>query len=115
MWKESVKLILIPQQVWIVYWKYFISKYFKIQEAINTPDKFSFHEVTEDEAQQEILRLDGIKAALVGDIPAGMLKCTIDIHASILTKIINSSSRNGFFQMAWKLQKLVKYLKKMTT
>ena len=69
----------------------------KIQEALNTPDKLSFHEVSEDEVRKEILRLDGTKSTPVGDIPAGMLKSTIDIHASILTKIINLSLRNGCF------------------
>ena len=69
----------------------------KIQEAFNTPDNFSFHEVSEDEVRQEILRLDGTKSTPDGDIPAGMLKSTIDIHASILAKIINLSLRNGCF------------------
>ena len=69
----------------------------EIQEAFNTPDNFSFHAVSEDEVRREILRLDGTKSTPVGDIPAGMLKSTIDIHASILTKIINLSLRNGCF------------------
>ena len=67
----------------------------KIQTAFNTSDKFSFHAVREDEVRQEILRLDGTKSTPVGDIPTGMLKSTIDIHASILTKIINLPLRNG--------------------
>ena len=58
----------------------------KIQEAFNTPDNFSFHAVSEDKVRREILRLDGTKSTPVGDIPAGVLKSTIDIHASILTK-----------------------------
>ena len=62
-----------------------------IQEAFNTIDNFSFHEVSEDEVRQEILRLDDTKSTSIGDIPAGMLKSTINIHASILTKIINLS------------------------
>ena len=69
----------------------------QIQEAFNTPDNFSFHEVSEDEVRQEILRLDGTKSTPVGDIATGMLKSKIDIHASILTKIINLSLRNGCF------------------
>ena len=66
----------------------------KIQEPFDTPDKFSFHEVTEDEVRKEILILENIKTALVEDIPAGMLKYTIDIHAYSLTKIINLSLSN---------------------
>ena len=54
----------------------------KIQEVFNTPDNFSFHAASEDEVRREILRLDGT---------TGMLKSTIDIRASILTKIINLS------------------------
>ena len=69
----------------------------KIQEAFNTSDNFSFHEISEGEALREILRLDGTKSTPVGDIPVEMLKSAIDIHASILTKIINLSLRNGCF------------------
>ena len=42
-------------------------------------------------------KLDGSKATPVGDIPAEMLKSTTDIHVSLLTKIINSSTWNGCF------------------
>ena len=69
----------------------------KIQEAFNTPDKFSFREVSENEVLQEIVRFDSTKLNPVGDISAGMLKSTIAIHPSILTKIINLSLRNGCF------------------
>ena len=69
----------------------------KIQEAFNTPDKFSFREVSENEVLQEIVRFDSTKPNPVGDISAGMLKSTIAIHPSILTKIINLSLRNGCF------------------
>ena len=69
----------------------------KIQDAFNTPDIFSFHAVIEDEVRREILRSYGTKSTPVGDIPAGMLKSTIDIYASILIKIINLSLRNGCF------------------
>ena len=70
---------------------------FKIQEAFNTPFNFAFHEISEEEVQQEIWRLGGTKSTPVGDSPAGMLRSTIDIHASILTKIIDLSLRNGCF------------------
>ena len=43
------------------------------------------------------MRLDDTKSTLAGDIPAGMLKSTVDIHVSILTKIIKLSLRNGCF------------------
>ena len=59
----------------------------KIQEAFNTSN-FSFHEISEDEFRQENLRLDGTKSTPIGNIPAGMLKSTIDIKASILKKLL---------------------------
>ena len=65
----------------------------KIKKAFNVTDLFSFHEITEDEIQKEISKLDGSKDTLVGDIPAEILKCTTDVHVSLLTKIINSSIR----------------------
>ena len=63
----------------------------------NTPDNFSLHGVSEEKVWREILRLDGTKSTPVGDIPAGMWKSTIDIYASVMTKIINLSLRNGCF------------------
>ena len=43
------------------------------------------------------MRLDGTKSTPAGDTPAGMLKSTIDIHAAILTKIINLPLKNDCF------------------
>ena len=60
-------------------------------------DLFSFHEITEDEIRKEISKLDGSKATPVGHIPVEMLKSATDVHVSLLTKIINSSIRNGCF------------------
>ena len=51
--------------------------------------KFSFPQVTEEHVRQVILSIDGSKATPVGDIPADMLKVTLDIHLSLITKIIN--------------------------
>ena len=69
----------------------------KIQEAFNIPDNLSFYEVSQDEVQQKVFRLDGTKSIPVAHILAEMLKSTIDIHTSILTKILNLYLRNGFF------------------
>ena len=80
------------------------SSILKVQETSNLPDKFSFHEISEDDVQQEILRLDGIKSTQVEDFPLGMLRPIIDINASMLTKIINSSLKYGCFQdvLSWR-------------
>ena len=69
----------------------------KIQEAFNIPDNLSFYEVSQDEVQQKVFRLDGTKSIPVAHILAEMLKSTIDIHTSILTKILNLYLRNGCF------------------
>ena len=61
----------------------------KIKKAFSLTDLFSFHEITEDEIRKGISKLDGSKATPVGDIPTEMLKSTIDVHVSLLTKIIN--------------------------
>ena len=66
----------------------------KIQGTFNTP-KFSFHEVTDEEVRKEIKNQVAKKPPLLGDIPTGMLKSTMDIHTSVLTEIINLSLRNG--------------------
>ena len=42
-----------------------------------------------------ILSLDASKATPVGDIPAEVLKSTVDIHLPFITKIINVSFENG--------------------
>ena len=63
----------------------------------NVTDLFSLHKVTEDEIRKEFSKLDGSKANPVGDIPAEILNSRTDVHVSLLTKIINSSLRNGCF------------------
>ena len=87
------------QLVCIIYKKKFQDhqSILKIKKAFHVTDFFSFHEITGDEIRKEISKLDGSKATLVGDIPAEMLKPTIDVHFSLLTKIINSSIQNGCF------------------
>ena len=59
--------------------------------------KKAFNVIDLDEIRKEISKLDGSKATPVGDIPAEMLKSTIDVHVFLLTKIINSSIRNECF------------------
>ena len=52
----------------------------KIRKTYESKKKFSFQQVTKEHLQQVILSIDGSKATLVGDIPADMLKFTLDIH-----------------------------------
>ena len=73
----------------------------------------TFLEITKDEIRKEISRLDGAKAIPIGDISAEMLKSTIDVHVSLLTKIINSSIRSGCFVEELKTADVTQSLIKM--
>ena len=84
----------------------------KIKKAFNMTDLFLFHEIIKDEIWKEISKPDGSKATPVGDIPAEMLKSTIDVHVSLLTKIINSSIRNGCFAEELKAAEVTTIFKK---
>ena len=68
----------------------------KIRKTYESNKKFSFQQVTEEHVRQVILRIDGYKATPVGDIPAEMLKVTLDIHLSLIMKIINLSFEDVF-------------------
>ena len=69
----------------------------KITKTYENDKKFSFQQVTEEQVRQVTLSIDGSKATPVGDIPADRLKVTLDIHLSLITKIINLSFENGCF------------------
>ena len=69
----------------------------KIRRTIKTNEKFLFQPVPEDLLREIILSLDASKATPVGDIPADILKSTVDIHLPFITKIINVSFENGRF------------------
>ena len=78
----------------------------KIIKTYESNKKFSFQQVTEGDVRQVILSIDGSKATPVGDIPANMLKVTLDIHLSGITKIINLSFENVCFPDDLKLTKV---------
>ena len=84
----------------------------KITKTYESDKKFSFQQVTEEHVRQVILSIDGSKATLVGDIPADMLKVTLDIHLSLITKIINLSFENGCFPDDLKLAEVSPIFKK---
>ena len=52
----------------------------RIKIIVKTDEKFSFHPVPEEVVHEIILNLDGSKATSVEDIPADILKSTVDIH-----------------------------------
>ena len=74
--------------------------------------KFSFQQVTEEHVRQVTLSIDGSKAAPVGGIPASMLKVTLDIHISLITKLIELSFENGCFPEDLKLEEVSPIFKK---
>ena len=84
----------------------------KIKKVIKTTEKFSFHNVKDDEVQKIIMNLDGSKATPVGDIPTDMLKQAIDIHLLIMTQIINMSIDNNCYPKDLKLAEVSPVFKK---
>ena len=84
----------------------------KIKKAIKTTEKFSFHNVKDDEVQKIIMNLDGSKATPVGDIPTDMLKQAIDIHLLIKTQIIIMSIDNNCYPEDLKLAEVSPVFKK---
>ena len=56
--------------------------------------------------------IDGSKVTPVGEIPAGMLKVTLDTHLKLTTKIVNLSFENWCFPDDWNFQKLGLFSKK---
>lgn len=81
----------------------FPSSIFKTKENLKSLDEFTFQSVTKDKVRKEILNSDESKATQCGDIPAKILKGSIDISLVELTNIINLSSQNGFFSEELKM------------
>ena len=84
----------------------------KCKKVFNLTDLFSFHEIAKDEIGKEISKLDGSQATTAGTIPEEILKFTIDVHVSLLTKIINSSIRNGCFPDKLKAAEVIQIFRK---
>ena len=83
-----------------------------IRKTYESNKKFSFQQVTEEKVWQVLLRIDGLKATPVGDIPADMPEVTIDIHHSLITKIFIFSFENGCFPDDLKLGEVSSISKK---
>ena len=84
----------------------------RIMRTVKTNEKVSFQPVPQDLVRGIILNLDSSKATPVGDNPADMLKSTVDIHLSFITKIINFSHENGCFPDELKIAKVSPVFKK---
>ena len=56
------------------------------QEVFHSTETLFFHEVIENKIRKNVSKLDRSKATSIGDFPTGILKSTIDIGATIVTK-----------------------------
>ena len=56
----------------------------RIRRNIKFNEKFSFQQVTEDFVRKIIVNLDSFKAIPLEDIPADMLKSTVDLHVPFI-------------------------------
>ena len=69
----------------------------KISKSYEINKKFSFQKGTGEHVRQVVLSYNGSKATPVEDIPIDMLKVTLDIHLSLIIKMINFSFENESF------------------
>ena len=72
----------------------------------------NFSKVTESEARKEILKLSTKKATKNGDIPAEILKKSVDIYIKEITFIINDCLEKGIFHDDLKLADVSPIFKK---
>ena len=84
----------------------------ELGEPLKLIKNFSFQPVPEDLVREIILSLDACKATPVGNIPADILKSTVDIHLPFITKIINVSFQNDRFPGELKLAEVSPIFKK---
>ena len=74
--------------------------------------QFKSHSVSENEVRKVILNMDGKKANLTGDIPAGIINGCVDSYNSVLTKILNTSLERSCFPNQLKLAEVTPVFKK---
>lgn len=60
----------------------------KIKDCFSVSHIFNFTFVTYDEIREEIVNLDSSKATMHDDIPANILKGSIEVHLNLITEII---------------------------
>ena len=72
----------------------------------------NFSKVTESEVRKEILNLSSKKATKYGDIPAKILKKSVDIYIKEITFIINDCLEKGIFPDDLKLADVSPIFKK---
>ena len=92
-------------------------KYHKSVQRIKLANFYSysalnFSKFTESEVRKEILNLTTKKATKNGDIPAKILKKSVDIYIKEITFIINGCTENGIFPDDLKLADVSPIFKK---
>ena len=84
----------------------------KISQKYESNEMFKFHHVDENTVKDVLSTLDCSKAVPYGDIPVNILKATIDVHVTYLTKVINQCFDNNFFPNILKLAEVCPIFKK---
>ena len=69
----------------------------KINQKVNTSEKFSFQEVDETQMKQKILKLNGKTSAGPDAIPPKIIKDSISVVTPYLTKLFNKSLADNIF------------------
>ena len=75
----------------------------KIKEKLKLKNKFVFKDMTSDEIENEINRLNSKKACIKNDILSEMLINCIDIVCSYLTNIYNNSKKDHKYPTSLKV------------
>ena len=69
----------------------------KIKQIIKSNDNFSFHEVNQNEIEQEIVQLNVKKSAGPDAIPPKIIKDSIIVVKAPLTTLFNTSVKESLF------------------
>ena len=83
------------------------SSIMKIRENVNNEIKFTFADVSSDEFQDEILKLNSKKTNVENDIPAKILIQINDITSTYLNDIYNTSKDHHDLPMALKMADVI--------
>ena len=75
----------------------------KIKENVKVENKFEFVDMTSNEIEIQIEKLDTKKSVMEGDIPAKMLKSSNDIVGNYLSNIYNTSKNSTSYPPSLKI------------
>ena len=75
----------------------------KIEENVKVQTKFNFGDITSNEIEIEIRKLDSTKATMENDIPAKVLKGSFDIVSNYLSDAYNNSKNSQIYPPSLKV------------